>query len=196
MKQFTFLSILFVLILNSCAPSLHQLENFETVKGLEHGYLLVTLENHSEEILLFQKYNQHKNAEQLAKKDARYNCNIKQAIAKNYDYSKVIFTYSNKHSDSIRYQTLEGEPVELIDKNKLYLLTIATTTNNQNDREEELMELKITPKKTPLLESSTLYVSSKLNQSLNGYSNLVKKMNAHLYRLNKAAEKNLFHAIN
>lgn len=177
--------------MTNCAPSLRQIESFETVQSLESGYLIVTLENHSEEILLLKKYGQHKKAERTARKDAKYNSNIKQAISKNYDYSDVIYTYANKYSDTIIYETIEGDPITVDTKSDAYLLSFYSTTNYINDNSEELMALKITPKYNSFLESSTIYVEAQVNNNLNGYNHLLKKMNEKLYRLHQSAEDNL-----
>jgi hypothetical protein len=191
MKHLVTITVLLLFFMSSCAPSLRQLENYETVQSLEQGYLLVTLENHSEEILLLKKYGQHKKAERIARKDAKYNSNIKQAITKNYDYSKVAYTYANKHSDSVTFETLKGEPVNISNKTDTYLMTFYTRVSYNENNEEELMALKITPKFNSFLESSTIYVEGKVNNNLNGYNHLLKKMNQKLYRLHQAAEDNL-----
>lgn len=191
MKYLASIALFILIFLNNCSPSLRQLENFETVQSLEQGYLIITLENHSEEILLLKKYDQHKKAERLARKDAKNNSNLKQAIAKNYDYSKLVFSYNNKYSDSITYETLEGNPTTINDKANTYLMTFSTTTIYNHDKEEEVMVLKITPKYNFFLETSTISVQAKVNNNLNGYSHLLNKINQKLYRIHQAAEDNL-----
>lgn len=196
MRLLVLFTIVSTLFLKSCAPSLHQLENYELVQSLEDGYLIVTLENHTEEILLLKKYGQHKKAERIAKRDAKHNSHIKQAIAKNYDFSDILFTYANKHSDSITYETIDGESVELANKNKVFNLSFYNTINYSNDseNEEQLLALKIAPKYDSFLESSAITVEAKVNKGLHGYSHLLKKMNHKLYRLEKNAEENLVYS--
>lgn len=178
---------------------MRQLENYELVQSLEDGYLIVTLENHTEEILLLKKYGQHKKAECIAKRDAKHNSHIKQAIAKNYDFSEVVFTYANKHSDSIVYETIDGDVVELLNKNKVFNLSFYNTvnySNNDNENNQELLALKIAPKYDSFLESSAITVEADVNHGLHGYSHLLKKMNHKLYRLEKSAEENLVYSQN
>ena len=70
-------------------------------------------------------------------------------------------------------------------------MTFYSTTSYNNENEEELMALKITPKYNSFLESSTIYVEAKVNNNLNGYNHLLKKINQKLYRLHQASEENL-----
>lgn len=179
----------------SCAPSLHQLEHFELAQNLERGYLLVTLENHSEEILLLKKYGQHKKAERLAKKDANYNTNIKQAISESYNYSNVIFTYSNKYSKAIEYETLIGEKINLTSDVHLFNLHFEKKRVNQNESEEESLSLKLIPNQNSYLNNSELIVEANVNENLQGYRLLLEKMNKKLIRLSNKADENLFNKL-
>lgn len=186
--------IAFTLCLShSCSPTLHQLEHFELAQQLEKGYLIVTLENHSEEILLLKKYGQHKKAERLAKKDSKYNTNIKQAISKNYNYSNVIFTYSNKYSENIEYETLTGEKINLNSNENLFQLFFQEKTSQQNDRDEKLLSLTFEPNQQSHKNNAGIRVEANVNQSLYGYSLLLEKMDKKLIKLSKAAKENLFH---
>ncbi len=197
MRYLVLFTLVLTVFLKSCAPSIRQLENYELVQSLEDGYLIVTLENHTEEILLLKKYGQHKKAERIAKRDAKHNSNIKQAIAKNYDFSEVVFTYANKHSDSIVYETIDGEIIKLNNKNKVFNLSFYNTinySNNDNGNDQELLALKIAPKYDSFLESSSITVEANVNHGLHGYSHLLKRMNQKLYRLEQNAEENLVYS--
>jgi len=176
---------------NSCSPSLYQLERFELAQSIEKGYLVVTLENNSEEIMLLKKYGQHKKAERIARKNAKYNSSLKEAISKSYNYSEVLFTYNNKHSQSIDYETLTGEAKTVSSADKLFSLSIQKTINEQGEREQETLTLRITPYHHSYLDTSYLTTEANVSNNTTGYSYLLKKINNKLFRLSEEAKKNL-----
>jgi hypothetical protein len=176
---------------NGCSPSLYQLERYELAQSIEKGYLIVTLKNHSEEIMLLKKYGQHKKAERIARRDAKYNSNLKEAISKNYHYSEVLFTYCNKHSKTIAYETLTGEAKTVSSSDNLFNLSIQKTINELREREQETLTLKITPYHHSYMNTSDLTIEANVSNNTSGYEYLLKKINAKLYRLSQEKEEKL-----
>lgn len=190
MRFLIILTIILLLSNNSCSPNLYQLKRFELVQSLEDGYLIVPLKNHSEEIMLLKKYGQHKKAERMARKDAKYNSDMKEAIANNYSYSNTLFTYNNKHSLAFDYETLIGDKVALYANDKLFHLSFQKTKNYENDKENNVLAIIITPENYSHINSIDFVTEANVNENISGYSSLLDKMNKRLLRLSKAAKQN------
>lgn len=185
------ITFIIIYIFVGCKPSLQQIEKYELVKSLEKGFLVVTLEDKTREILLLRKYGQNKKAQKLAQKTIKNNYNIKKAILNNYNYSKVAFAYKNKYLDSIIYKNEKGDLIEIQDEKHIYNLSLHSNEvdyYNTNNREGNILTLKISSKNNNFYKENSISVFSNLNNNIYGYSMLLKKMNHKLHKINKKAK--------
>ena len=156
-----YLILCFALLMISCSPSVRLLQQYEFANQLQDVGLQIPLENKEEDILLLQKYEQHRKAERLAKKVEAHNSGLRQAFTDQYSVSPIHFVEEQR-----------------VDKDKPYLI-FKEITRSDDKRDKQVLVLQIWEKNELMLSqetdgiesfSRTNYAVKQLNRKIERYA--------------------------